>query len=53
MLARFHMWYGRPAADLRAWPRQILRHQLAVLQRRTPRPQMHWTDRALVFRSSG
>ena len=26
----------------------VLRHQLAVLQRRTPRPQMSWTDRALI-----
>jgi putative transposase len=26
----------------------VLRHQLAVLQRRTPRPLMTWTDRALI-----
>jgi hypothetical protein len=26
----------------------ILHHQLAVLQRRTPRPRMSWTDRALL-----
>jgi putative transposase len=26
----------------------ILRHQLAVLQRRTPRPRMNWADRALT-----
>jgi len=26
----------------------VLRHQLAVLQRRTPRPQISWTDRALI-----
>ena len=26
----------------------ILRHQLAVLQRRTPRPRMSWADRALI-----
>ena len=26
----------------------VLRHQLAVLQRRTPRPRMGWTDRALI-----
>jgi putative transposase len=26
----------------------VLRHQLAVLQRRTPRPRMRWTDRALI-----
>jgi hypothetical protein len=26
----------------------LLRHQLAVLQRRTPRPRMGWTDRAVI-----
>jgi hypothetical protein len=26
----------------------VLRHQLAVLQRRTPQPRMTWTDRALI-----
>jgi putative transposase len=26
----------------------VLRHQLAVLQRRMPRPQMTWTDRAVI-----
>ena len=26
----------------------VLRHQLAVLQRRTPRPRIRWTDRALI-----
>ena len=26
----------------------VLRHQLAVLQRRTPRPPMRWSDRALI-----
>src|SRR3954449_12035486 len=26
----------------------VLRHQLTVLQRRTPRPRMAWTDRALI-----
>src|SRR5690349_23763311 len=26
----------------------VLRHQLAVLQRRAPRPQTTWTDRALI-----
>jgi hypothetical protein len=26
----------------------VLRHQLAVLQRRTPRPRIAWSDRALI-----
>jgi putative transposase len=26
----------------------VLRHQLAVLQPRTPRPQTSWTDRAVI-----
>jgi putative transposase len=26
----------------------VLRHQLAVLQRRSPRPRITWTDRALI-----
>ena len=26
----------------------MLRHQLAVLQRRTPRPQISWSDRAVI-----
>ena len=26
----------------------VLRHQLTVLQRRSPRPRMNWPDRALI-----
>ena len=26
----------------------VLRHQLAVLQRRSPRPRITWTERALI-----
>ena len=26
----------------------VLRHRLTVLQRRTPRPRVTWTDRALI-----
>ena len=26
----------------------VLRHQLAVLQRRTPQPQLNWSDRAVI-----
>jgi hypothetical protein len=31
----------------------VLRHQLYVLQRRTPRPQISWSDRAVIAAHHG
>jgi putative transposase len=50
MFATFVSWMVLRARTERAKEIEILvlRHQLAVLQRRTPRPWMRWTDRAFI-----
>ena len=50
MFATFVSWMVLRAHHDRAKEIEILvlRHQLAVLQRRTPRPRTTWTDRALI-----
>jgi putative transposase len=50
MFATFVSWMVLRAHHDRAKEIEILvlRHQLAVLQRRTPRPRTRWTDRAVI-----
>ena len=46
---RAHRWSPAPHLEQGGL---VQGHQLAVLQRRTPRPPMGWTDRALIAASS-
>ena len=50
MFTKLLSWMALCARSDTAKEIEILvpRHQLAVLQRRTPRPRMSWTDRALI-----
>jgi len=50
MFSKFLGWMVLIARSHRAKEIEILvlRHQLAVLQRRAPRPRMRWADRALI-----
>ena len=50
MISRLVAWVALRARSETAKEIEILvlRHQLAVLRRRSPRPRMSWTDRALI-----
>ena len=50
MFSKFLGWMILLARSHRAKEIEILvlRHQLAILQRRSPRPRLNWADRALT-----
>jgi putative transposase len=48
MLTKLLGWIVLPADTTKEIEILVLRHQLAVLRRRTPRPRMRWTDRTVI-----
>ena len=50
MFAKLLGWIGlhTRSDDTKEIETLVLRHRLTVLQRRTPRPRVTWTDRALI-----